>query len=904
MADRRATLLDLAIGASAAVLPVLLAVVLLVAAARPADAPVTVRDDRHVSVRQVAALKTFERAIVRRDRITAELPGAAALLARIPACRDAWTAREGLADRVRRWIAPTTERDAAQAARIALQLRELDDALRAFSAADRRRVSAPIGLDAEAWFGAVNAALQTPVPVPDYPEQRFTVQCADIASAVRTLARSNGRMLGSLSWRGTEVDRVIARWRPEQFVEISARDIARTNPWAGIPGCVFFAAGTTPGERTPTHYLGGVRGLDDRLCQRADVRGTAQADAETAAAVRLVGEPTPDMPVDDERWKVPPSLAAMLQPLETLHRPHGTLYRALTASEAGNAMVSLAAAAAGPAAVAVAGTDDATVARPGPNRIDIGGARVDIGYSIDVSIDPTLQALAQRVAACYTGRDDVCRAFGIVRREDSGRPLGHLLLEHALVRMAAVAVIDVESGRIEALAGAMSPCTRMEYDGPGHAAGCDKRLPYPVRYRPDALQNAAVFHDAMPGSTIKPIMAAAFLAEAGDGERLLAVERADMARSATAIPGQETLRGQLARSDSVRFLDRMFCAEKGFARCTRPQAIQTMAAAFGWDAGCAGGGDACGRRDLLFGRAVASPPDDGAARLPALDVAFGRLLAEPLDAKSASFRLRQDFALDPSKVQACAAGADGRRHTKDDWGKCRHEVVDVVSEGWGQGQARASALGVAGMMAALAAAANGQRDLHAPHLVEAVRGAAAPTSGSAAASAGTRFDFADVRANPIAPDAAEVILSGLSFSHRAGTARLACEQVFDARACAQMDWIAGKTGTPSFRNDDHSLAELARLCADGAAPSGKAPNARRDRDACAPLRPYKWYVAAFRTLPDDRRWTKAIAVLTERNWFSDSGRVHGAGDRGPNPAAEIAMQIAARRASALSGWTP
>ena len=39
---------------------------------------------------------------------------------------------------------------------------------------------------------------------------------------------------------------------------------------------------------------------------------------------------------------------------------------------------------------------------------------------------------------------------------------------------------------------------------------------------------------------------------------------------------------------------------------------------------------------------------------------------------------------------------------------------------------------------------------------------------------------------------------------------------------------------------------------------------------------------------NDRRWTKAIGVLTERNWIADTGRIHGAGDHGPNPAAEIA----------------
>jgi hypothetical protein len=262
--------------------------------------------------------------------------------------------------------------------------------------------------------------------------------------------------------------------------------------------------------------------------------------------------------------------------------------------------------------------------------------------------------------------------------------------------------------------------------------------------------------------------------------------------------------------------------------------------------------------------------------------------------------LRGGFALDPAKLQQCALGVDGRRHTRDDWGKCRRDVVDLVAEGWGQGQARASALGVAGMMATLAAAANGQADVRAPHLVDAVRGVAADPGGAPA----VRIALTDTRPNRIPRDVAEVIVSGLSFSHRAGTARLACEQVFDARTGAQMDWIAGTTGTPSFRNDDRSLSELARLCAPDTAATAntKARASSRDRDGCAPLRPYKWYVATYRSDAGNPRWTKAIAVLTERNWLADSGRVHGAGDRGPNPAAEIAMQIAGRHAGAIE-WS-
>jgi hypothetical protein len=350
------------------------------------------------------------------------------------------------------------------------------------------------------------------------------------------------------------------------------------------------------------------------------------------------------------------------------------------------------------------------------------------------------------------------------------------------------------------------------------------------------------------------------------------------------------------RSNSARFLDRMFCADQAFKPCSRPWDVQAMALAFGWNGGCVDARDDCGKRDLLFGRAVDASDESGVIAPLATLVPYGRLLAEPVGNKpGAPLRLRPATPLDAAKVRLCAAGADGKRQSADDWEKCRGAgVVDVAADGWGQGHARSSALGVAGMMAALAAAANGQTDVRKPHLVHALRGVGSANS-TRLEPAVMRWSLAETEPGKIARDAAEVILSGLSYSHRAGTARLACEQVFDARTCRDMDWIAGKTGTPTFPNDGRSLDELARLCAGGAIA------ARSDRSACGPLRPYKWYVAAYRTDRNDARWTKAIGVLTERNWIADTGRIHGAGDQGPNPAAEIAMQIAARHAGYVPG---
>ena len=887
MAERKpASLLDFAIAASIAVVPVLLGVVLLVAVIRPADADASGRSpqERYLSVRLVAALKTFEPAVLRRSAITARLPDGAGVLAALPECQREWRG----ASPWRAWLA---ENGLARtpppppAEQIAAQLAGFDAALLAFSSRSNARVERPVGFDAGRWFSAANAALTAPIENPDAPAHPFRLRCADLADALAALARSDAAMLDSLAWRGSESRLALAAWPATQEMLIPARQVTRRNPWSGVGGCIYFG-GETAGEGGAHAFLAAPRSAQRRVCAlpelaRADAAASAPTPAGDAAPVAtvLAGEPGLADPLDDSRWSVPPSLQAMLQPLETLRQPTGALYRLQTAGGS-------------PAST------DADDPRAAPNRIVLDGSGVDVGFSIDLTIDPALQALAQKTAACYTGRQAACRALGLHRQADKAQPLGEPMLEGAMVRMAAVAVIDVASGRIEALAGALSPCARQEVDGPGRDKSCDPRLPYPVQYRPDALLNPAVFHDAMPASTVKPIMAAAFLSDPDIGARWLAVEQAAMKKDG--IPTRDSLRGQLMRSDSARFLDRMFCSEKSYADCRRPWQVQAMASSFGWNAGCADARGDCGKRDLLSGATLGSAGALTSADTLTTPVAFGRLMSEPLAGKAgAAMHLMKPMALDAGIVRRCAAGADARRLSDDDWEKCRGgAVVDTVAEGWGQGHARASALGIAGMMATLAAAANGQREVAPPHLVDAVRGVASRRvdgpNGVAAA-----WRPAPAAAHGLSPQAAAVILSGLSYSHRSGSARTACEQVFDAKRCRDIDWLAGKTGTPSFPSDGISLDELARLCPKGA----EATLAARS-GACSSLRPYKWYVAAWRDPASPGPWTKAIAVLTERNWLRQSGQVHGTGDHGPNPSAEIAMQIAGRRIGLLSAAAP
>ena len=857
------SLLDFALAAPLAIVPVLVGVLLLVALVRPADRSGEAwRDgaERYLSVRHLAALKTFEGAIVERSGAVAAPPTPAQLLEALPACRRSW-GRSSAFD----WIAGAAA-ELAPAHRIAAQLKQLDAALERFSARANRRVAQPVAFDAARWLEAAAHSLATPLSSTDYPGARFDLRCADLEAALATLLRADARMLEALTWRGSAGGALLARWRPDQVVEIAPHQVTRRNPWGGVAGCIFLGRNEAG---APSHVVADARSVLRRVCTHALASGPAAAGEPRS----LAGEPGPADPFDDSRWSVPPSLGALLGPLEPLRRPTGALLR-VHAQAAGV-----------------------------PQQIELDGSVVDAGLSVALTIDPALQALAQRTAACYTGRHDICRALGLARRDDGSQPIGHTLLEGAMVRMAAVAVIDVASGRIEALAGARSRCARQEVDGPGRDADCDPRLPYPVRFRPDALLNPAVFEDAMPASTVKPIMAAAFLADPAVGARWLDTERAAIERGG--VPPRDSVRSQLLRSDSARFLDRMFCLDqRAGTSCERPWALQQAALAFGWNEACGQGGDAdCGRHDLLFGRALGLPgAAPWASGEPApLAVAYGRLMSQPRGERpGAPMQLRPRMKLDPAIVRRCADGADGRRGSDDDWEKCRGgAVVDVVAEGWGQGHARASALGVAGMMATLAAAANGQPTPVRPHLVASLHGPHGDTPPALAAMVAQWRSAGHV---PVAlsSQAAAVILDGLSYSHRIGSARSACEQVFftDTR-CRDIDWLAGKTGTPSFPHDGKTLDELARLCPRGVAPPEAKPG------TCSALRPYKWYVAAWRAGRNvGAPWAKVIAVLTERNWIAASGQIHGTGDHGPNPAAEIALQIVGRRAALGRGVSP
>ncbi len=925
---------------------------------------------RYYSVRLLAALQTFESGILPTSSAS---PTAApwtdrALLAGVPTCGKAWDDPPGppatwlnqARNLILFWNDPRTLPTETTAQRMAAQLDALDAYLVQVGKANDGRATGPVALDRERWFEAVKVALaKPPSPEGQRGDARLQVKCADLRDALRTLvpatcrkdlaavrqngatdsrlaqARQNCRALENVSWRGTTPSWQTKNWSREQIIQVPSSLIAERDPWQGVPGCIYWSDG-----RNGRYYLADTKGNRNAVCENPDVAGwLARAASETrlATASPVASRLNPDAPPDDPRWSAPPLLGAILRPLDTLRQPGGTLYQELTENKGDPA-------------------DAPGQYRVGPNRMTDGGEKRDVGFSVDLTLDARTQALAQQVAACYTGSQAICQALQIARDEDSAgkegkpQPIGHKLLENAMVRMAGIAIIDISSGRIEALAGSLSPCARQDYDGPGRdPKQCDDRLPWKPAFRPDALENQALFFDAMPASTIKPIMAAAFLGDGDYGQRLLAAEIASLqsekaaaqqkieaaerekaqaereyeaakrenpatgknaaaqrkmqsaqnklaaiqkkidsatTQAAKIPPPTVGLRRELMTSDSARFLNRMFCAERGFADCQRPWAVQAMAGVFGWNAACDPPTDACGKQGVLFGRAPDQVAEDGLVMPLDYPILFGRLLTRPdnrLGRERFGLTPRPTLPLDPDEIKDCAWGAD-EQPSKDDWRKC---PLEIVAEGWGQGNARVTAVGVAGMMAVLGAAADGLKEIFPPFLVADVRGTGDPSQATLKLAL-QRYGFRRSRPVALAPEIAQVILGGLNYSHRyGGTASAACTEIFGAKGCADIDWIAGKTGTPTFSNDERTLDDIAKRCKAGAARAKSSPG-------CGELRPYKWYTAVFRSNPKQTHWDKAIAVLTERNWVRDTGKVHGAGDRGPNPAAEIALQIVGR----------
>jgi hypothetical protein len=823
----------------------------------------------YLDARRVAALQTFEQAIVPLKSLRGRAePSADLVRSQFAFCADPLKEKAREIPASRRAANPCAGGGGAE--ELACYLRTIDERLGEMTVDRRKNRERMLGeryvVNVERWAETVRTS-QTP--------------CRDALGAARQLAARNGRLLGLAAWRELSSKSAASRFAPDQNLKISARIFEQRNPWGGVPGCIYYGEPQAQGkvmfvtDRRQTNRLACLamrpKGADEK-----NLLGVVQrAGGEPSEAEALAPEP-------------PESLDVVLADLDNIRLPWRDLYRAYTENAPEQAAEQ-------PSEETPDDNRKLIAQSHGPNQLARQKHKVDAGFNVHLTIDPEAQRIVQQTSRCYAGDAASCRRLGLAGDRKFAE-FTNLMYEKAAVRMAAVALIDVATGRIEALGSARTDCYRQEYDGGGRRAGHCPDLPTEPRYEPDRLLNHALFTDALPGSLIKPIMATGFMRDPHYRKKILAERIA---------PGFVRLQDELKGSDSVAFLNRMFCIDKGWTNCDRPREIQQAALQFGWDTGCEDASFRCGRLNVLFGFPDTSRIRKDSARNPlGTSVMYGRLLVEPPSAKRvADFQMMEDFSFDPAHAAACSRGEQYKGDAaKRGWRKCKQgRLLYIESEGWGQGNARTTALGAAGMMARLAAAANGQASQRMPHVIDRISDAEARTFELAA----QQFRLADPVALDIPQEDAALIVQGL-VSHkslgapagsRSGTAHLGCVRVFDAATCNRIDWIAGKTGTPPYGNDGLTLKEIRQKC--GQAPASNASFGERQEwwTSCSREQPYKWYVAAFKTDPGQSGFNKVVAVLTERNWYKSgplAGKVQSPGDREMNVSSEIAFRIMAR----------
>jgi hypothetical protein len=306
---------------------------------------------------------------------------------------------------------------------------------------------------------------------------------------------------------------------------------------------------------------------------------------------------------------------------------------------------------------------------------------------------------------------------------------------------------------------------------------------------------------------------------------------------------------------------------------------------------------------VLFGLPSTSRIRKDTGRTPlGASVIYGRLLTEPAVAASpVDFQLMHDFTFDGALAAGCSRGdhyfGSGQNPA---WRKCRQgHFSNLEHEGWGQGNARATTIGAAGMLARLAAAANGQTTQRLPYLIDRITDARSENFDLAA----RQFHLGDPVEVKVPQADAAFILQGM-ISHKArgvpagtrtGTANGACIRVFDATTCNKIDWVSGKTGTPPYGNDDMTLSAIHKKCSTRPGKESSGSEQQEWQVSCSSERPYKWYIAVFQTEAGAPGFNKAIAVLTERNWHKSgplAGKVQSPGDHDEmNVSAEMAFRI-------------
>lgn len=689
----------------------------------------------------------------------------------------------------------------------------------------------------------------------------------------------------------------------DSVARLPAGWLTQTNPWYGLAGCVYIPTAKTADNPTGFLYVD-PRKTDDTaddslglLCNQPKlIPASVKAELPTAtdavngtlaensglvsqakqALQNLQQKPTTDpahqiVSTASQNTDLPTNLASMYSELSNIHssqfdRQLLDAYQSFQQQQ-----------------------DKRTwwqkLTAPPINTINIDGSDIKIGYNMALTLDPAVQHTAQQVADCVTNSPNATADCSTVL-SPALQSVANGMYEKALVRSIGIAVLDVKTQGVLALASSDSDCYRADNgDTMINPKGC------PTLWQKDwtkqNLLNHALYQAVYPGSTVKTVQA-------------LALVRANPRFKNPETADYQYLRQVMASSSTEKVANFLFCQSTtsamtlqrdGKGVCRGIPEFKKASNDMGWSVNCSDNSVNCGFKDLLFGKPYNSEPMIQSRYFSGVLLTDGK---QDFSNKQLNFT--------PNQVSSCVQGNGGRMN-----GACRRggdDINNVMNQVFGAGSAKTSVLGNASAFASLLIADNGDKQRRGAYLIDDLWGVnqipLRPKAWRGDAPTNQYDNLAKMPLNISQSDAratlsllSGTLLAGTGLGGGNGTAYTACNQ-----AIGDCGWtkgvVVGKTGTPGFNYPARSggrvvytpnvtVSMIANQCNNADIKTGKA----KPSVTCF-SRPYKWFVYGLKD--KNGKWDKAVAVLVERNW-NKNGLVDDPRD-GINRAVQAGMILA------------
>ena len=702
-----------------------------------------------------------------------------------------------------------------------------------------------------------------------------------LAFALKTLA-SPDRLL-QLQWREQQPNR--RNQNDPNVAHMPVNWLTQTNPWYGLPGCVYIKTDKTADNQTGYLYVdsrsnainaGDVDPLT-QLCNNP--RLIPMSVKSLIGAVNLPNTPNSelnqtktdieqqanavlqtlqDKPTQDPKKQIvstninqvalPTNLGLMYSELSNIHASHfdRQLLDAYESYQQQN--------------------DKRNwwqkLTAPPINSINVDSSNIKIGYNMALTLDPTVQTSAQQVADCVTNSPNGVDCQTVL--SPALQNVANGMYENALVRSIGIAVIDVKSQGVLALASSDSNCYRADNgDTTIKPTGC------PILWKKDwskqNLMNHALYQTVYPGSIVKTVQA-------------LGLVRANPRFKNRQTADAQYLKQVMASSSTEKVANFLYCQTTTSAMslerdaqgvCRGMPAFKKASDDMGWSVNCKAASVNCGFKDLLFGKAYNSEP-----------MLQSRYFSGVLLTDGKQDYSDKQLQFSAAAVANCVNANGGRMN-----GACRQggDLLNAsMNQVFGSGNAKTSVLGASDMFASLLIADNGATQRRGAHLIEdlwgvnqiplrpkAWRGDDNNITTRASQLGAMPLNISQSDARGTLTLLSGTLLAGTGLGGGNGTAYAACTQAIGSCAWTQ-GVMVGKTGTPGFNypttqngrtfyTPNVTVNMVANLCNNADIRAGK----RQPSSACY-ARPYKWFVYGLKG--KDGQWDKAVAVLVERNW--------------------------------------